>query len=322
MEIAIPWRFPRANAAERVLRALTLGPLQSLSIYAPTGTGTTHFLLNDLAPAAVAMGYVVAYVDLDHSVYPELALLQSLTNIASAGHQVINALEGEFHIAQALNGHIDGLTYGGTVGRRALMSVAALLIDECIRDITRTANLLLVIDGVSSFCGSSGMYLARSLRTALAKHFGQVRTVFTATSYEQIGRVFSDAGAPMYSAGHFTVELPLLGHDFAEFICGQFMKSTGRKLNSGQIFNALVHFGSRPASLLRCVLAMVFEPEMTLPAAAELERNRLEVATRLSAATGNYGPLVAFEGFEGSIRQLRMREMPGLFRGITKYHRL
>ncbi len=93
MRLAEVWHFHRPALAKVYLDTLNAGLVTSTTIFAPQRAGKTSFMLKDLTPAALQLGYTVAYADLwDEKVQTELALqidvlIEALSRKAPLNHE-------------------------------------------------------------------------------------------------------------------------------------------------------------------------------------------------------------------------------------------
>jgi len=282
MDLAAPWHFPRPALAEQYMRLLTAGPVQTTTIFAPRRAGKTQFLRRDLTPHAEALGFTVAYADLWQTQSPALALLQALEEAAEpkGAWQRVLALAKPVKSLKATAKAPGGVSGELSVelGRPtpAALTEISLRIDELIAKITKKRHLLLLVDEAQALARSpEGEQLARSLRTALTKHADKTRALYTGSSRTQLNSVFSNANAPLYSAGHAVHDFPMLGRDFVEYICNKFAASTQRTLDVDAALATHLQFHSRPEALVRCVVAMVLEPTLTMEDATRQEALRL-----------------------------------------------
>jgi hypothetical protein len=280
MDIAALWHFPRTELAQQYLQLLTAGPVAQTTIFAPRRTGKTAFLLRDLKPAAEAAGFIVAYADLWQTPNPALSLLRALEEAAEpkgAAERAMAFLKTPVKKMKA------GVGAGALTGEMELeladpksaSTEVALRIDQLVGELCARKRLLLLIDEAQGMAkNKEGLQLARSLRTALTKHLERTRVVFTGSSRTQLSHVFSNAHAPLYSAGYAIREFPLLGREFVEYLAGRFAASTGRTLDVDQAMATHLRFHSRPEALVHCIASMVFEPTLTLADAQALELAR------------------------------------------------
>lgn len=269
MNIRAPWHFPRPELAKQYLDLHTAGPIQTTTIFAPRGAGKTQFLLRDLSPCAARHGFTVVYAGLGQLHGPALVLFHALEEATEPE----GAWERVLPLFTPLKSNEDEIS---------------LCIDQLLARITSKNALLLLVDEAQTLAHSQeGQQLARCLHTALRKHADKARALFTGSSRAQLNGVFRDAQAPLYSVGHAVHDFPLLGREFVEFICGKFTAATGRTLDADAALDAHRQFHSRPEALVRCVVAMVLEPALTLDDALGQETARLgSTATHAATWTG------------------------------------
>jgi hypothetical protein len=282
MDVAAPWHFPRPALAQQYMKLLTAGPVQTTTIFAPRRAGKTQFIRRDLTPHAQALGFTVAYADLWQTQNPALALLQALEEAAEpkgaldrvlALLKPVKSLKATAKAPGGVSGEI--AVEMGRITPAALTEIS-LRIDELIAKITKKRHLLLLVDEAQALARNpEGEQLARSLRTALTKHADKTRALYTGSSRTQLNSVFSNANAPLYSAGHAVHDFPMLGREFVEYICDKFAASTQRRLDADAAMATHLQFHSRPEALVRCVVAMVLEPSLTLAEATRQEAQRL-----------------------------------------------
>lgn len=280
MDVAALWHYPRAELAQQYLQLLSAGLVAQTTIFAPRRTGKTAFLLRDLKPAAEKAGFIVAYADLWQTPNPALSLLRALEEAAEprrAGERAMAFLKTPVKKLKAGGGA------GGLKGEleleladpKSASTEVALRIDELVTTLSKRKRLLLLIDEAQGMAkNKEGQQLARSLRTALTKNLERTRVVFTGSSRTQLSHVFSNANAPLYSAGYAIREFPLLGQEFVDYLAQRFHASTGRTLDTTAALAAHLRFHSRPEALVHCIAGMVLEPTLTLDDAQAMELAR------------------------------------------------
>ncbi|USE80915.1 ATP-binding protein [Cupriavidus gilardii] len=286
MKLTDLWHFPRPQLARSYLAALNAGILASLTIFAPRRTGKTVFLRHDLTPAAEKDGYLVVYVDLWQTRQtPGAALLHALetakTSRTFAGRlkaklsPSIKSIKGRASVGA---GSVEGtIEWGDEKGRLAVDM--ALRLDDLLGRLTSDSQVLLLIDEAQSLGRSEeGEDLARALRTALTKYNKRLRVVFTGSSRTQLGHVFTDTRAPLYSAGHPLQDFPLLDDDFVEFVAKQFAASTGRTFDLKKAKAAFKQFHQRPEPLLEVAVTLMMQPKMSFAKAVALQLEKLALA--------------------------------------------
>lgn len=281
MVISTPWHFSRPALAEQYLRLLTSGLVQTTTIFAPRRAGKTQFLRRDLTPHAQSLGFTVAYADLWQTQSPALALLQALEEAA----EPVGAWARVRGLFKPVNSVKASAQAAGVTGElqvelvrpnAAALTEISLRIDELIAKISARRHLLILIDEAQVLARHpEGVQLARSLRTALTKHADKTRALFTGSSRSELNIVFSNANAPLYSAGHAVHDFPMLGEDFVAFICAKFNASSTRHIDLEAAMASHVQFHYRPEALVRCVVSMLLEPALTLEDATRQEAQRL-----------------------------------------------
>ncbi len=277
MQLSHIWHCPRPALAQSFLRLLGSGLVTSTSLFAPRRTGKTVFLRQDLTPAAVAAGYLVAYADLWQTRNsPGIALIRGLEEALEAkglaqralkalrtpvrklkASASVPALKGEFELE---------LTDPDTAATEM-----ALRIEQLVAQLVKKKPLLLLVDEAQELArNKDNELMATALRTAMTKHRDKMRVVFTGSSRSQLAHVFSSAQAPLYSVGATVQDFPLLGREFVEFVAQKFELACGRQLDvalAWKLFERLFH--QMPEPFLSAVVALLMNPALTLQAACE-----------------------------------------------------
>ncbi len=272
------WHCARPDLAQAYLAQLGAGVITSTSIFAPRRTGKTVFLRKDLTPAAEAIGYRVAYVDLwQTKLAPALAIVRGL-------EEALEPKNMRERAAAKLNEPLKKLKLKGSVGEvkgeaelefadeKAATAELGLRIDELVGKLSAKRPLLLLVDEAQELARTEANEdVAKSLRTALTKHRDRVRVVYTGSSRSKLSHMFSDPQAPLYAPGMGVVDFPLLGHDLVEFAAKKFDAATmgTRALNVDVGVRVLERLQHRPEPFLAAVLHMLANPGMTLELAAE-----------------------------------------------------
>ncbi|MFC0399805.1 hypothetical protein [Paraburkholderia rhizosphaerae] len=152
----------------------------------------------------------------------------------------------------------------------------ALQLDEMLGRLARRKPVLLLVDEAQSLGRSEeGEDVARALRTALTKHKDKLRVVFTGSSRTQLGHVFTDTRAPLYSAANPLQDFPLLDDAFVQFVAARFAAATSRKLNLQKAKAAFARFHCRPEPLLEVAITLMMQPRMSFDAAVALQLDKL-----------------------------------------------
>ncbi|MGY8526679.1 hypothetical protein [Paracidovorax citrulli] len=298
MKLTDLWHFPRPKLAQSYLAALNSGILASVTIFAPRRTGKTAFLRNDLLPVAQKGGYLVIYVDLWQTRQtPRAALLHALETAEPRGlggklkarfSPSVKSVKGKASLGA---GSVEGTIELGD--KKGLFAIdMALRLDELLRRLTSDSPVLLLIDEAQSLGRSEeGEDVARALRTALTKYGERLRVVFTGSSRTQLGHVFTDTRAPLYSAGHPLQDFPLLNDEFVEFVAERFAASTGRELDLQKAKASFEQFHYRPEPLLEVAVTLMMQPGMSFSEAVALQLDKLALAENHEAVWENLNAL-------------------------------
>lgn len=279
MKLSRIWHCPRPALASSYLALLETGLVVSTSIFAPRRTGKTVFLREDLTPAARNKGYLVAYCDLWQTRQsPGAALLHGLEEALAPKTLGERALQSFQRPVKSLKGQAKmgdaelGLEVALEDPKKASTELA-LRIEELIAQLTAKRPLLLLVDEAQELARTKEAELiATALRTAMTKHRDQMRVVFTGSSRSRLAHVFSNTDAPLYAVGATVNDFPLLDREFVEFVAGKFSEACGRTLDVEALWGEFKAFKQQPEPLLNAVVALLMNPNLTLPAACEAER--------------------------------------------------
>lgn len=271
------WHCARPELAREYLRQLGAGVITSTSIFAPRRTGKTVFLLKDLAPAAEAAGYRVAYADLwQTKLHPALAILRGLEealeprSLRERAGAVLQEPVKKLRMKGSFGG-VGGEAEVEFEDRKAQSAEAGLRIDDLMGRLVKKRPLLLLVDEAQELARTeSNEDVAKGLRTALTKHRERVRVVYTGSSRSRLAHMFSDSQAPLYAPGLGVVDFPLLGRDLVDFAAKKFAEATGntRSLQVEVGLRVLEQFMHRPEPFLKAVMVMLASPGLTLEQAA------------------------------------------------------
>ncbi len=273
------WHCPRTELANSCLALLGTGLVVSTSIFAPRRTGKTVFLRQDLTPAALSRGYLVAYADLWQTRQsPGIALIRGLEEALETRSLARKALQGLQRPVKSLKGsaRMGQIDLGLEVALddpRAAASDMALRIEQLVEKLAARKPLLLLIDEAQELARTKDAELiATALRTAMTKHRDRMRVVFTGSSRSQLAHVFSNTDAPLYTVGATVNDFPLLGREFARFVAAKFHEACGRTLDVEALWKEFQGFKQQPEPLLSAVVAMLMDPALALRTVCARER--------------------------------------------------
>ncbi|MCX7115798.1 MAG: hypothetical protein NTW08_07820 [Gammaproteobacteria bacterium] len=291
------WHYHRPTLAKIYLDTLNAGLVTSTTIFAPRRAGKTSFLLKDLAPAAEAAGYIVAYADLwQTKLSPGVSIVRALEqalepksaveNLVSKLHTPIKKLKAKAEVAGA---KFEGELELGESNKQIHTEIS-LQIDILIEALCKKKPVLLLIDEAQELAKTKEHEaVATALRTAITKNQRSLRIVFTGSSRTQLAHVFSNSNAPLYSTGSAIADFPQLNRDFVEYIAQQFNASTGRILPVTAAWEAFLTFKQQPEPFLVAIVDMVLNPSVPLEDAMN------QVAEKLARTENHDGSWAALD---------------------------
>jgi len=247
-----------AHYARPKLAKAYLGQLQEgeepIALFSPRRTGKTAFLRKDLMPAGKAAGFLVVYADIwQDKTSPVAALIYALqTAVDDVKLPQSRAGRGMATPIKKVSVLGTGVDFGDDA-QRAMPESKYLRLDALLRELVRECGkkVLLLIDEVQQLAqADDGEEIVASLRASLTQLQGQVYTVLTGSSRDQLNELFSRARAPMYEFAS-VVKFPLLGRDFVKFALSRFAQLTERNLEEPLVLAAFEALDHRPKLLQR-----------------------------------------------------------------------
>ncbi len=303
MKLTEIWHYHRPALAKRYLDTLDLGLVSSTTIFAPRRAGKTSFLLKDLAPAAVAGGYKVAYADLWQTrLAPGVAIVRALEkalepkgaldSLITRLNVPVKKIKGKAElVGTKLEGEIELGEHGVKV-----QTELALQIDVLIEALCKKAPLLLLIDEAQELAKTlEHESIATALRTAMMTHQARLRVVFTGSSRTKLAHVFSNSDAPLYSTGAAISDFPQLGRDFVEYIAERFEAATRRTLPIAPAWKAFEAFQHQPEPFLVAVVNMALSAGLSLDDAVRA------VADKMAATENHEGAWAALDATQKAL---------------------
>ena len=294
-----PWHCPRPEFTEQVLTALTQGPAQALTLFAPRRTGKTEFLLKDLAPLAEERGYPVIYASFWQTPFSPLGVLlhELETWLAGAGLRerirgAASALAPKLRLSAApfgvgVEAEVDLSELGGRPPDALLLHLDSLL----ERVSRRGHKAILLLDEVQELARRpENEALVAALRTSLDRRADQLRVVFTGSSREGLAAMFSARSAPFF---HFAsrIELPPLGGGFVEHMIGAFRTASGRTLPLPEALAAFHRMRRSPFVFRTLLDVLLHDPAMRIETAMEEVRHRIAASLDYSGVWLSLSPL-------------------------------
>ncbi len=179
------WHFPRPDDAARIVGTLKVGLVSALAIIEPRRRGKTTFLLEDLAPAALAASMTPLYINLAATsggleAYLAAAVRTAvvdaggaLTSLKALGKARVKKISGKASLVSAQNGgeiELDPASPHGELAA-AFGELAALRKD-----------VVFLLDEVHRLGESTARDVAWSLRSLLDTHRKSMKVIATSSS--------------------------------------------------------------------------------------------------------------------------------------------
>lgn len=279
------WHFPRAELAAAYLGLLSTGLVVSTTIFAPRRTGKTSFLREDLAPAARAAGFNVAYIDLWQTrLSPGAAITRGLEEALepqTLQQRAMSALQTPLKRikAKASVGEVNAELEVDLADKKKQATELALHIDDLIKELVKRSPLLMLVDEAQELArNKDNELLSTALRTAITKHRDRIRVVFTGSSRTRLAHVFSNSDAPLYSVGAAIQNFPLLDQGFVVFVAQKFESATQRQMDLDLAWHEFQQFRQQPEPFLSAVVATMMDPALSLQMACQREHAELDHA--------------------------------------------
>ena len=260
----------RPELADSYLSLLASQPGRPLALFAPRRIGKTFFLDQDLAPAALARGWLPVYADL---------WLQRGAPLAAINHALEEALD-DASVPASKAGKVAGtavtklsalgvsVDLGAAPARRKLPEPPELRLDSLVQRLHAASGrpILLMLDEAQALAdgqsAATAQALAGSLRAVLHKRRAQVFAVLTGSSPDALAQLLASAGAPMY---HFAqvLNFPPLGDEFLKALAEHYGRvHKGRRPLLDDLRRLFERLGHKPALLRDVVKAMSAEGQV------------------------------------------------------------
>jgi len=217
------WVYSRKLLAEKYLKALDIGLINRLALFAPRRRGKTLYLMNDLAPLSEKNGYYPVYVNLwDNIESPHLSILEALRNS-------LKIIKKRGKLSTLLTTPIQKLSLGNTALRAEIafsspakkassneLSEIGNLIST-IANYKKAKKLLLMIDEIQHLTTNKQFEpLIFALRTAADRNPDKVKIVFTGSSRSGMRQLFNQSNAAFYNSVE-RMDFPVMEPEFITF---------------------------------------------------------------------------------------------------------
>lgn len=254
----------RPDLATSYLALLKAQPGRPIALFAPRRVGKTYFLDGDMAPTALAMGFLPVYADLWlNRASPLEAINQALeeslddVNVPKSGMGKLGKTQ-----VKKVGALGASLELGEVPARRALPEKPELRMDSLIGRLAADSGkpILLMLDEIQSLGHSAGGEAAiATVRAVLQKHKKKLFAVFTGSSQEALGEIMMSAGGPMYQFAQL-LTFPFLDTKFLEKLANHYSRVHPTKvIDVNALHRVFDHIGFKPALMKDIVKAMSAE---------------------------------------------------------------
>lgn len=222
------WHFARQHLAQRYLKTLSSGVLLSTTIQAPTLTGLTNFLINDVMPQAAAEGFVTVYVDLsDPEVPVTAAVIAGLERVlvgSSAIQSGFNLFKGLFQSrnpeACSKSRYVKKIEVIDKnyflVNREKNLQMIKSYFDKIIA----YKSVLVLVDHAENLLKDDvAIEFCEYFRELITNHPQAIRPLYASSNPEAWSKVFQYKRSPLYSEGACVHNLPPLGKNYIRDAC-------------------------------------------------------------------------------------------------------
>lgn len=262
------WHYSRTELAERIYRALALGPTKAISMFGPRQTGKTQFLVKDLGPLAEKRGHKVVFVDFWGKKNSSLAvLLHALDQTLRGGtfmERMKTAIEG-FSPKIKLKSPDRSIEIELSADRLqedVPVDLFFLMDDYCERLASIERPAFLLLDEFQEI--NRAPYaedLIAALRSSLNKRGGSFAVVFSGSSQDELRRIFRDRTAPFFAFAN-SFDLPPLDEEFVRHQVNRYREISGREIERKTALSVFHRFKNNPMVLNRWLGHLVMNPNL------------------------------------------------------------
>lgn len=280
-----PLYFLRTDYARMLVSSLKDGVSHAFTLFAPRRMGKTEFLLKDIKPLAEQSGFNVFYYSFMDGENPasdfQASLERFAVDIQSGGK------------AKSFIGSISKVDIAGFSIERQASTERSFRLSELIELIAADNHpTLLLLDEVQELARIKNTEgLIKSLRTGLDKHKDQIKTIFTGSSTNGLRVMFNDNKAPFFHFAH-SLDFPLLGQEFTDFLADKYEERTRKKIERGQLYQAFQAMQFTPLYMRSSIQDMILNPALSIEQATKV---RIEQMHENSNYPGIWKSLTAIE---------------------------
>lgn len=216
--------FHRPDLASRIAKqVLHVSPTSASSsgvfLAAPRRTGKTTFMREDLAPALVAQGALVIYVDLweDPKADPSDVIVTAIRSELNKHEPALKRLAKSFGVGGAKIGGVEFSLDRIGLGKEVSLVQSLSALSDTTRKI-----IVLIIDeaqhAITTSSGSDAMFSLKSARDELNSHQHHgLRVVCTGSNRDKLAMLRNSKDQAFFGAP--LVPFPSLGKDYVAWFC-------------------------------------------------------------------------------------------------------
>ncbi|WII92605.1 ATP-binding protein [Kingella negevensis] len=261
-----PLYYPRTELATALLSSLKSGISHAFTLFAPRRMGKTHFLTNDIAPAAEKDGFNVFYfsfMDSKDNANPVQFFHETLHQFALGTRTTngVKTLFGSFKKIDVLGVGIERETQ-----KQELPNISEI-INYIAADNKPTLLLLDEVQELARIPKTENTI--KSLRTGLDINQSRVKTIFTGSSTNGLRTMFNDIKAPFFHFSH-ALNFPTLGKDFTDFLANIYQERTSKEIDKQELYAVFEQLDKSPLYIRAIIQDMIINPELSLNEAAQI----------------------------------------------------
>ncbi|MGR5347343.1 hypothetical protein [Vibrio mediterranei] len=270
------WVYPRTEFAERIVSDLKSDLANRLTFFAPHQHGKTHFIVNDVIPAALSANLLPIYVDFRSIAdNPTEAFCRGVEMSLSAYAAALDRIENHNHLRLLENG-----THW-VAPNTALSARTDVSLESCFKKLNQSDTpVLLLLDEAhhltSHHAFSAFTKALRSFMTARADN--QIKAIFTGSDKTGLKRLFKNPNSAFYESST-TYPFEELGNDFVHHQLEVFKRETnGLDVDFELAMAFFIEHNKKPAPLTELLQKMASLKTANIERAAELVEQTADLA--------------------------------------------
>lgn len=283
IQLDLPY-YPRPEFLSGVLKVLTSGLQQGVTLFAPRRQGKTTFVQNELLPAGEEAGWQVIYLDLWRlRSDPATGLVEGLEAKAFKQPSGLLAKWKLARVSGSVKPPLAELKIEAEPDKSPAPMDAQPVLENRLSAaldalVERAEVTLLILDEFQALAAIERDDFVAAFRTALQKHRGRLLVFYTGSSRAALNSMFRRAKAPLFQSAH-PLALPELDHGFVEDRAEFLRQRTGIVVVVNELEAAFERLGRSPEFLNWLILDMMVRGNGDIHASMHswLENQRTEI---------------------------------------------